>query len=128
GQRDLRTVGEMLLRELAPLVNAQQGVVYILDDREETPHVEQLASYADPDDSGTPRRFRLGTGLAGQCAATRQRLLLANIPEDLIHVRGGLITARPRTVIALPVLYEGQVKAVIELASVQEFTTSHLSF
>ena len=128
GQRDLRTVGEMLLRELAPLVNAQQGVVYIMDDREVTPHVEQLASYADPDESGTPRRFRLGAGLAGQCAATRQRLLLANIPDDLIHVRGGLLSARPRSVIALPVLYEGQVKAVIELASVQEFTMSHLAF
>ena len=128
GQRDLRTVGEMLLRELAPLVNAQQGVVYIMDDREATPHVEQLASYADPDESGTPRRFRLGAGLAGQCAATRQRLLLANIPDDLIHVRGGLLSARPRSVIALPVLYEGQVKAVIELASVQEFTMSHLAF
>ena len=61
-------------------------------------------------------------GWSGQCAATRQRLLLANIPDDLIHVRGGLISARPRSVIALPVLYEGQVKAVIELASVQEFT------
>ncbi len=128
GQRDLRTVGEMLLRELAPLVNAQQGVVYIMDEREVSPYVEQLASYADPDESATPRRFRLGSGLAGQCAATRQRLLLANIPDDLIHVRGGLLNARPRSVIALPVLYEGQVKAVIELASVQEFTASHLAF
>ena len=55
-------------------------------------------------------------------------MLLANIPDDLIHVRGGLLSARPRSVIALPVLYEGQVKAVIELASVQEFTASHLAF
>ena len=128
GQRDLRTVGEMLLRELVPLVNAQQGVVYIMDDSFDSPHVEQLASYADPDEPGTPRRFRLGAGLAGQAAATRQRLLLANIPDDLIHVRSGLMTVRPRTVIALPVLYEGQVKAVIELASVQEFTAPHLAF
>jgi HAMP domain-containing protein/CheY-like chemotaxis protein/signal transduction histidine kinase len=128
GQRDLRTVGEMLLRELAPLVNAQQGVMYIMDDADDVPGVKQLASYADPDEGGSPRRFRLGSGLAGQCAAVKQRMHLANIPDDLIHVRSGLMSARPRNVIALPVLYEGQVKAVIELASIHEFTASHLSF
>ena len=32
GQRDLLTVAQMLLSELAPLVNAQQGVMYVMDD------------------------------------------------------------------------------------------------
>src|SRR6202030_3800111 len=75
-----------------------------------------------------PRRYGLGEGLVGQAAADRQRLLLTDIPPDTINVRGGLLSARPRNVIVLPVLYEGHVKAVVELASLYEFTPSHLAF
>ncbi|MGI8894457.1 MAG: response regulator, partial [Casimicrobiaceae bacterium] len=56
------------------------------------------------------------------------RILLANIPATVIHVTSGLMSARPENVIVLPVLFEGQVKAVIELASLKEFTTPHLAF
>jgi HAMP domain-containing protein/CheY-like chemotaxis protein/signal transduction histidine kinase len=128
GQRDLVTVGQMLLSELAPLVNAQQGIMYVMEGSNGSSYLKPLASYADPYDSMEPRRYVLGSGLVGQCAMDRQRLLLADIPPDAIHVRSGFFTARPRNVIALPVLYEGQVKAVIELASLNEFTASHLAF
>ncbi|TLY74735.1 MAG: response regulator, partial [Gammaproteobacteria bacterium] len=74
------------------------------------------------------RRYGLGEGLVGQAAADRQRLLLTDIPADAISVRAGLVTARPRNVIVLPVLYEGHVKAVVELASLYEFTPAHLAF
>jgi HAMP domain-containing protein/CheY-like chemotaxis protein/signal transduction histidine kinase len=128
GQRDLVTVGQMLLSELAPLVTAQQGIMYVMEGTNGSSCLKQLAAYADPYDDTEPRRYALGSGLVGQCAMDRQRLLLADIPEDAIHVRSGFFTARPRNVIALPVLYEGQVKAVIELASLNEFTASHLAF
>ncbi|HUA23140.1 MAG TPA: response regulator [Steroidobacteraceae bacterium] len=128
GQRDLVTVGQMLLSELAPLVNAQQGITYVIDSAAGTPYLRQLATYADPNEDADPRRYRLGEGLVGQCAAERQRLLLTDIPSDSIRVRSGLIQAMPRNIIVLPVLYEGQVKAVIELASIHEFTASHLAF
>ena len=128
GQRDLVPVGQMLLSELAPLVNAQHGIVYVVESDDSNCHFQQLATYADPEVGVAPRRYALGEGIVGQAAADRQRLLLEDIPEDLIHVRGGLVSARPRNVIALPVLYEGEVKAVIELASTHQFTASHLAF
>src|SRR6185437_4372066 len=129
GQRDLVTVGHMLLSELAPLVNAQQGVTYVIDAPDQgEPYLKQLAAYADPQEGSDARRYRLGEGLVGQCAIEKQRLLLDDIPRDSIRVRSGLLQAAPRNVIVLPVLYEGQVKAVIELASIHEFTASHLSF
>jgi HAMP domain-containing protein/CheY-like chemotaxis protein/signal transduction histidine kinase len=128
GQRDLVQVGQMLLSELAPLVNAQHGIVYVLESGRSDTYFQQLAAYADPEDGSAPRRYALGQGIVGQAAAERQRLLLEDIPEDLIHVRGGLVSARPRNVIALPVLYEGEVKAVIELASTHQFTASQLAF
>jgi len=128
GQRDLVTLGQLLLSELAPLVNAQQGIVYVMEGANGSSCLKQLATYADPAESASPRRYMLGEGMVGQCAVDRQRFLLADIPPDSIHMRGGLIEARPRNIIVLPVLYEGQVKAVIELASLREFTASHLAF
>src|SRR5205823_6609745 len=113
GQRDLVTVGKLLLSELAPLVNAQQGIVYVMDGANRAPCLKELASYADkPADNREPRRYHLGEGLVGQAAADRQRLLLTDIAPDSIQLRGGLLSARPHHVIVLPVLYEGQVKAV----------------
>ncbi|MBV8877457.1 MAG: HAMP domain-containing protein, partial [Gammaproteobacteria bacterium] len=129
GQRDLVTVGKLLLSELAPLVNAQQGVIYVMEGTLEQLYLRELASYADePYEGREPRRFGMGEGLVGQAAVDRVRLLLTDIPSDSIHIRGGLLHSRPRNLVVLPVLYEGHVKAVIELASLGEFTASHLAF
>jgi CheY-like chemotaxis protein/signal transduction histidine kinase len=103
--------------------------VYVIEGTDQASNLKELASYADEAfDGREPRRYGLGEGLVGQAAADRQRLLLTDIPPDTINVRGGLLSARPRNVIVLPVLYEGHVKAVVELASLYEFTPSHLAF
>ncbi len=128
GQRDLVTVGQMLLSELAPLVNAQQGLLYIMDQDDDGAHLKQLASYADTNTAERSRRYRVGEGVVGQCALDRQRILMDDIRDDAIQVSSGLIGARPSNVIVLPALFEGQVRAVIELASLNEFTASHLAF
>jgi HAMP domain-containing protein/CheY-like chemotaxis protein/signal transduction histidine kinase len=129
GQRDLVTVGKLLLSELAPLVNAQQGIVYVMDSGADNAHLRELATYADEADSqANPRRYAIGQGLVGQAAADRQRLLLTDVPDDSIRVGSGLVSSRPRSLIVLPVLYEGHVKAVLELASLGGFTASHLAF
>jgi HAMP domain-containing protein/signal transduction histidine kinase/DNA-binding response OmpR family regulator len=129
GQRDLITVGRTLLSELAPLVNAHQGVMYVMERDENTSlSLKQLAGYADATPDGRPRRYRVGEGLVGQCALERERILLGDIGNESISVVSGLTEVRPRQVLVIPVLFEGQVKAVIELASLQEFTASHLAF
>jgi len=128
GQRDLVTVGNMLLAELCPLVNAQHGIVYVMDTDNRGPILKQLSGYADVRSQSEPRCYQLNEGLVGQCAADGRRILLDTIPDDVLHVSSGLVSARARSVIALPVLYEGQVKAVIELASLHEFTAPHLAF
>jgi HAMP domain-containing protein/CheY-like chemotaxis protein/signal transduction histidine kinase len=128
GQRDLVTVGQMLLAELSPLVSAQQGIMYVMDQDENGHFLIQLSTYADASEEQVPRRFALREGIVGQCAADGRRILLNDIPHDALHVRSGLLEAHARNVIALPVLYEGQVKAVVELASMFEFTASHLAF
>ncbi|HEX2228404.1 MAG TPA: response regulator, partial [Candidatus Binatia bacterium] len=127
GQRDLTTVGRLLLSELAPLVNAQQGVIYQMES-EGTSGMTLLASYADHGQNGHSQRLALGEGLIGQCALDKRRLLIGEFPHDSIPIRSGLFEAKPQNIIVLPVLFEDQVKAVIELASLSSFTASHLAF
>jgi len=126
GQRDLATVGQMLLSELAFIVNAQQGVIYQLE-TEESGGMRQLSAFADDGEHGHPQHLRLGEGLIGQCAIEKRRILITEVPESAISIRSGLLKAIPRNIIVLPVLFEGRVKAVIELASLSAFTTSHLA-
>jgi HAMP domain-containing protein/CheY-like chemotaxis protein/signal transduction histidine kinase len=126
GQRELTTVGQMLLSELAPLVNAQQGVLYQME-AEEPGNMVLLSSFADSTE-GHQEIVKVGEGLIGQCALDRRRMLISDLPSHTIPIRSGLFEAVPRNVIVLPVLFEDRVKAVIELASLNAFTTSHLAF
>src|SRR5436190_141406 len=127
GQRDLITLGRMLLSELAPLVNAQQALFYVVDAEGATPKLRKLAGYADaaPNES---RELQFGEGLIGQCAAQRELILLRDVPPVAVQIESGLVSAKPRSVIVLPVLFEDEVKAVIELASLDEFTASQRAF
>ncbi|RIH81558.1 Signal transduction histidine-protein kinase BarA [Calidithermus terrae] len=127
GQRDLATVGRMLLSELAPLVGAHQGVIYQLE-TEGSPGLKLLSAFADDPGKGHPARLELGQGLIGQCALEQRRMLITEVPPGQPPVRSGLFEAPPRSVIVLPVLFEGKVKAVIELATLGSFTASHLAF
>src|SRR5262249_24279147 len=132
GQRDLVTVGQMLLSELAPLVNAQQGAVYQMQ-RPDTgdegffhPALLLLAAYAQREDQ--PVRIETGHGLVGQCALESQRILLSRVPENYMRVHSSLGSAQPPNIIVLPVSFEGETKAVIELAALEPLTATHLSF
>ena len=128
GQRDLITLGHMLLTELAPLVNAQQGLIYVAEAGDDGPRLRQLAGYADSNASPTARTLRFGEGLVGQCAAQAQSILVDDLPPGMVQIESGLINAVPRSVIVLPVLFEDQVKAVIELASLSEFSDAQRAF
>jgi HAMP domain-containing protein/CheY-like chemotaxis protein/signal transduction histidine kinase len=127
GQRDLATVGRMLLSELAPLVSAQQGVIYQMES-EEAARLKLLAAYADDGTNGHAGYLDVGEGLLGQCAVEKRRVLITEVPDSAVPVSSGLFRAVPRNVITLPVLFEGQLKAVIELASLSSFPDSYLVF
>jgi signal transduction histidine kinase/HAMP domain-containing protein len=127
GQRDLTTVGRLLLSELTPLVNAHQGVIYQMEN-EEKPGLKLLSAYADDGANGHAQSLRLGEGLIGQCAVDKRRLLITEMPQNTVPISSALLKLTPRNNIVLPVLFESQVKAVIELASIHEFTTLQTMF
>ena len=128
GQRDLSSVGRLLLSELAPLVDAHQGVIYQVVSDEGHSNLRLLSAYADDGDASHPSRLRIGEGLVGQCAADRRTMLISDIPDNVVPIRSALLRSSPRNIIILPVLFEGQVKAVIELAAVGGFTTLQTTF
>jgi HAMP domain-containing protein/signal transduction histidine kinase/CheY-like chemotaxis protein len=128
GERDLTTVSNLIMSELAPLVNAQYGVFYVTKREEEETKLELVASYGAESHSELKREFKLREGLVGQAAADKRPILLEQVPGDFIRIGSGLGQAAPANVNILPALFEDEVKAVIELASFKEFSETHQSF
>src|SRR5256885_2453957 len=128
GHTDLVTVSKLVLSELTPLVNAQQGVFYTQVKDGDEPGLELLASYASKPNKHLAKTLRIGESLVGQCAYEKKRILLEDVPDDYIRVSSALGSAAPVNVIVLPVLFEGEIKAVVELASLRKFGETHLSF
>ena len=127
GQRDLFAVGKMLLSELTPLVEAQQGTIYqMVNDESEKSSLRLLAGYAQRADQ--PERILAGDGLVGQCAMEKQRILLNDVPAGYTRVHSSLGETSPVSIVVLPLIFEGQTKAVIELASLHPFSVTHVTF
>jgi CheY-like chemotaxis protein/signal transduction histidine kinase/HAMP domain-containing protein len=127
GQRDLTTVGRLLLTELTPLVNAHMGVIYQVEN-EDSPRLHLLSAYADDGSNPHPQVMQFGEGLIGQCAMDKRQRLVSDIPSNVVPINSALMRVAPKNVVVLPILFENQVKAVIELASVSSFTTSQMTF
>ncbi|UPK01815.1 HAMP domain-containing protein [Bradyrhizobium sp. 170] len=127
GQRDLTTVGRLLLTELAPLINAHMGVIYQTESAD-SPQLRLLSSYAGDGANPNPQVVQFGEGLIGQCAMDKRQRLVADIPSDTAPINSGLLRVIPKNIVVLPVLFENQVKAVIELSSISSFTTSQMTF
>jgi signal transduction histidine kinase/HAMP domain-containing protein/ActR/RegA family two-component response regulator len=128
GQRDFLTVGKLILSELAPLVSAQQGAFYIVDPPNGEPELKLLAGYAQHEANGARDRFKMGQGLVGQAALEKRSILLTDVPGDYAKISSGLGEFHPMNVVVLPILFEGEVKAVMELSSVERLSPAHQAF
>ncbi len=131
GQRDLAATSSMILSELAPLVSAQHAVFYSITSSIDggEPRLELQAGY------GFEERKNLSTSRSGsakassgQCAKEKKRILLTEVPSDYVRINSGLGEASPLNIIVLPVLFEGSMRAVIELASFSPFSVTHQTF
>jgi signal transduction histidine kinase/DNA-binding response OmpR family regulator/HAMP domain-containing protein len=129
GERNLETISNLIMSELAPLVNAQYGVFYIANSNErDDTRLDLVASYGAGGRDQVRPSFELRQGLIGQCAADKRAMRLNKVPGDYIRIGSGLGEGKPAHVNILPALFEEEVKAVIELASFEEFSETHHSF
>ena len=132
GQRDIVNVSRMLLSELAPLVGALHGVLYLLQAPRAgeggSARLRLVASYGYQERKGLSNEWAIGEGLVGQAAFEKKRLLVSSVPDDYMHIVSGLGQAAPRNIVVLPILFEDEVKAVIELATFGGLNEAHRSF
>jgi signal transduction histidine kinase/AmiR/NasT family two-component response regulator/HAMP domain-containing protein len=128
GQRSITAVAQLIMSELTPLVGARHGTFFMMEGEADQATLNLIASYAFTERKSVANRYRLKEGLVGQCAFEKKRILLNRIPDDYIAISSSLGEAKPATVIVLPVLFEGELKAVIELASFDTFSQNYLNF
>jgi HAMP domain-containing protein/signal transduction histidine kinase/DNA-binding response OmpR family regulator len=128
GQRDIITVSRMLLSELAPLVASQHAVLYIMQGQGTGMRLKLMASYGYQERKNLSTEWVIGEGVVGQAAFEKQRILITGVPDDYVQIVSGLGQAAPRNIVVLPILFEGQVKAVIELGAFERFQAIHLNF
>ena len=131
GQRDLTNVGRMVLSELCPVVSAQQAEFYVLDQRGDNQKLTLLANFAAKGTGDIGKQIDIGAGVLGQCALEKRKIVLNDLPDNympdnsIIEVSSGLGSAPARSVMVLPLIFEGEAKGVLELASFEGFNPSH---
>jgi signal transduction histidine kinase/CheY-like chemotaxis protein/HAMP domain-containing protein len=130
GHKELNTVTKRILSELAQVVSAQCGLFYLLEpaSRLIDSRLKLIATYAYSKRKNLSNEFAMGEGLVGQCALEKERILLTDVPNDYLMINSGLGEAKPLSILVLPVLFEGQLKGVIELASFETFNKTHQDF
>ncbi|MGW2990869.1 HAMP domain-containing protein, partial [Streptomyces sp. NPDC001193] len=139
GRRELDDVASLIMSELTPVVSAQHGAFFLALPSGAT---TEIGTDGGPDGSyelrmrgsyayaggAVPTSFRPGEGLIGTVAEEKRTILVENTPPGYLKISSGLGEAPPAHVIVLPVLFEGKVLGVIELASFQPFTQIQKDF
>ena len=128
GHRELPVVAELIMDELVPLVSAQYGAFYLAEDGDDGPELRLVGSYGYPDDDARPTRIPFGRTLVGQAARSRRTITVDELPPDYVTISSGLGQVVPSALVLLPIVVEGQVLGVMELASVTPFTQIHQDF
>ncbi len=121
GQRDLQTVTRLIMSEVTPVVSAQHGAFFLVEqpDEDHDGTLRLIASYGYSPQPGVPEGFRFGEGLIGQCAVEGRPIRLTDVPDDYIKVTSGLGHATPATIQVMPIMFEEQVLGVIEFGSLR---------
>jgi HAMP domain-containing protein/CheY-like chemotaxis protein/GAF domain-containing protein len=131
GERDLETVSRLIMSELTPLVGDQHGAFFLMespDGEGDDFQLRLLSTYGYKQRKNVPNKFKIGEALVGQAALEQKSILVTQAPEDYVRISSGLGEGLPINLIVLPVLFEDQVLAVIELASFQRFANVQQAF
>jgi len=131
GQRNIKTLSQLIISELTPLVGAQVGAFYVAAggaEDDEDPAFELAAGFGVPGTGRSAKLFRLGEGLVGQAALERKPIAVDRLPRSGLRVRSALVDAAPRFLVVVPVLFEDRVLAVLELASFEPIAEVNRQF
>ncbi|MEA2191165.1 MAG: hypothetical protein QOI73_1286, partial [Solirubrobacteraceae bacterium] len=129
GQRDLAAVTRLIMSEISPLVSAQHGAFFLTESHNgDDPDLRLIASYGYKRRKSVSNHFKFGEGLVGQAALEGSSILITDAPADYVKVTSGLGDSVPVNIMVMPILFEEQVLAVVELASLRAFSDVNQAF
>ncbi|MBW7456541.1 CHASE3 domain-containing protein [Paenibacillus sepulcri] len=126
GVGDLDLLAPLFIAKITPLLDASYGVFYIHSGQGEHFRLVNKASYAASGAEVGARSFRLGEGLVGQAARDKRIIQLDRVPGDYIQISSGLGQTAASQILIAPVEFEGEVVAVVELATLGAFNDLQL--
>ncbi|KMJ57663.1 histidine kinase [Bacillus sp. LL01] len=119
------SLAEKFIATLTPLMDAKLGAFYLLDGEGKGATFKKVATYADGAEDVGGEAYKLREGLVGQCAWDKKAILLEEVSENYSVVTTGLGHIKPKSIIIAPVIIKDEVIAVIEMATLTEFTKTH---
>ncbi len=128
GHRDLEVVAELIMEELAPLMGALHGTFFLAEQAGDATSLRLIAGYGLRADKDAPMQYRIGQSLIGQVAKSKRLIVVDEIPQGYIKITSGLGEAPPANLVVFPLLFEGEVLGVVELASFSRFTPIQIDF
>ncbi|MBN2245936.1 MAG: response regulator [Candidatus Aminicenantes bacterium] len=128
GIQDPLQLAQNIISYLAKYLNAQIGAVYLSNGNKNELVFSQVGSFAFTTRKNISNHFKLGEGIVGQAALEKQPILLTDVPDDYVHINSALGNTPPKNILVYPFLYEGQVKGIIELGSLDKFSDRHMTF
>jgi signal transduction histidine kinase/HAMP domain-containing protein len=128
GQNDLELLSSSVVAEVAAYLNAKVGALYVMSDTHEGHELRLQGSYAFTVRKNLATRFRLGEGLVGQAALEKKQILLQNVPEDYVRVVSGLGDTTPRNICVTPFVFEGSVRGVLEMGTLEPLSGLDLTY
>ncbi|MFN2126338.1 MAG: GAF domain-containing protein, partial [Anaerolineales bacterium] len=117
---DLTKLADAFIREIVKYLEAIQGGLFLVDEEDEK-QLHLTASFAYDRKKYVSKTIAIGEGLVGTCAIEKKTIHLKEIPEEYIEITSGLGDAPPNNLLLLPVMHEGTLIGVVEIASLKEF-------
>jgi methyl-accepting chemotaxis protein len=126
---DLQELSQELMRELVAYTEADVGVLFISNEREDKPpELVLTGSYAFDREKFIQRAFEFGESLVGRAAMEKEVIHITDLPPDYMKIRSGLGEDVPSSVVLVPVMLDNNVLGVIELASLGEMPSYQIEF
>ena len=119
GAASLAEFGKRLLSGLVPALGGGAAGFYVHES--EPGRLRRLASYGLAGSDGAPETIGAGEGLVGQCARESEPVVLTDLPAGYLPISSGLGQAAPAQVAAWPLVSQGALLAVLEIASFRRF-------
>ncbi len=126
GEQSITKLAGKAVNFICTYSGAHVGTIFVLDEQAEEFYL--VASYAFKYRKGLANRFKPGQGLGGQAVLEKKTIVFTDIPKDYIHIESSLGNVVPHLILVIPLIYEGEVKGVLELGSLTSFSDTKMEF